>query len=37
MKVYVKETRYRNADGDRLIKVKTYKNKPKHYTYVVWV
>lgn len=36
MKLYVKEIKHKNADGDYLIKVKTYKSKPKRYSYLIW-
>lgn len=35
-KIYVKVTRYRNNDGDLMYQIKTYKNRPKWYTYIVW-
>lgn len=35
-KIYVKETKHKNADGDYLIRVKTYKSMPAKPFYVVW-
>ena len=36
-KLYVKETKQINADGDYLITIKTYKSRPDRYDYLVWV
>ena len=35
-KIYVREFEYRNPDGDRLIRIKTYKSKPDRFNYVIW-
>jgi len=35
-KIYVREFEYRNPDGDRLIRIKTYYSKPQKTSYVVW-
>lgn len=35
-KIYVKEIKRKNADGDYLITVKTYKSKPKRFDYLIW-
>lgn len=35
MKVYVKVRREKNYDGDRLLRVTTYKHRPKNYSFVV--
>lgn len=37
IKIYVKEVKYRNADGEILTKVKTYKSRPKRYSYLIFV
>jgi len=36
IKIYVREYRHKNADGDRLVRVKTYYSKPQRTSYVVW-
>jgi len=30
-KLYVREFEYKNADGDRLIRIKTYNSKPQNH------
>lgn len=37
MKLYVKETKYKNADGDWLTTVKTYKSEPLYFSYLIWM
>lgn len=37
MKLYVREIRTKNADGETLIKVKTYVSKPKKPFYILWI
>lgn len=36
MKIYVKEVWTKNADGEHLISIKTYKSQPLKPFYVVW-
>jgi len=35
-KIYVKEINYRNADGDYLTRVKTYRSEPSGRYYIIW-
>jgi hypothetical protein len=37
VKVYVLETKERNADGDWVTVVKTYASKPNKYSYIVFM
>jgi|GEM_PF-5079314 len=37
MKLYVREFEYKKADGDRLIRIKTYQSKPQKPFYIVWM
>lgn len=36
MKVYVKDFKKKNVDGDKLQVVKTYESKPKWFTYIIF-
>lgn len=36
MKIYVKDFKKKNSDGDKLQVVKTYKSKPKWFSYIVF-
>lgn len=36
-KIYVKEVRYKNDDGDLLVTVETHKSRPHKYSYLIFV
>lgn len=37
MKVYVQENKIETTDGDILVQVLTYKSRPKHFKYIIFV
>ena len=35
-KLYIKETKKKDVDGETLLRVEVFESKPKNFSYIVW-